>query len=156
MQFSGPTLRSLANFPHRVRAILLFTSTAKVCIRNIRPDKKLHNTWKFVLPHQKCYGPPKFLQARELDEFLFLWQHWRIRTYVCRVTGPTIPGGQRMYFLGISQYERQIEISAYFSWKVYESSEFFELSSSLITHSAEKLGVGISVPPPPPLPAFST
>ena len=52
-------------------------------------------------------------------------------------------------FLEVSQFEPQIGICEYFSWKFHELSDFFELSSFFVAHSDEKLGGvgGITAPP---------
>ena len=53
-------------------------------------------------------------------------------------------------FLGISQFEKQIGISEYFSWKVHGFIRFLERSSIFVAHSDEKLGVRYNFPPPFP------
>ena len=49
--------------------------------------------------------------------------------------------GPKKCFLVISQFEQQIGVSEYFSREVHELSFFFDLSSSFVAHSDEKLGV---------------
>ena len=48
MQFSGPTLRSLANFNMELERFWCSLSVAKACMWNIRPDNKICLTGKFV------------------------------------------------------------------------------------------------------------
>ena len=123
LQFSSPTLRYLTNFYIELEQSCCSLSAVKACIWNIRPDNKLHVTGKFVFSHQKCYGPQSFYKLENSMSFNFCGSI-SIFGHVRAEFQPTNGGDRRKKcFLEISQFEQQIGISEYFSWKVHELSK---------------------------------
>ena len=69
IQFSGPALRSLANFYIELEQFCCSLSVAFAGKWNKRPDNKIYIVGKFVFPHQKGYGPQSFCRLETSISF---------------------------------------------------------------------------------------
>ena len=68
MQFSGPTLRSLAYFYIELEQFCCSLPAAKACIWNIRPDNQTPLYAKIRVSSPEVLRTSNFLRAREFDE----------------------------------------------------------------------------------------
>ena len=71
MQFSGPTLRSLANSYTELERLCRSISAEKAFIWNNRPANTLHVAGTFVFSHQKCHIPQTFYRLENSMSFNF-------------------------------------------------------------------------------------